>query len=54
MILWVGSIEPIQCVVVMASTTELMINHMDILHAGSVNAYKCQRESANWKKPLHQ
>lgn len=33
----------------MASTTESIINSMDVLHAGSVNAYKGQREPPNWK-----
>lgn len=36
MTLWVGSIEPIQCAVVMASTTEFLINCIDVLHTGSI------------------
>lgn len=52
---FVGGIhEPIQCAAIMASTTESIINHMDILHDGSANAYECQRECPNWKEPLRQ
>lgn len=42
--LWVESLKPIQCAAVMASTTESIISHMDILHTGNVNACKCQQE----------